>query len=70
MLPKSLQDAIAYAEKTTNENSRIQVNYAINYSGRSDIIQACKSIANKVKDGLVLPANINEKFVEEELETN
>ncbi|KAM7522076.1 hypothetical protein LguiA_011978 [Lonicera macranthoides] len=42
---------------------------ALNYSGRYDITQACKSIANKVKDGLLQPQDINESIFEQELET-
>ncbi|GKB36122.1 cis-prenyltransferase 4, chloroplastic-like protein [Tanacetum coccineum] len=37
---------------------------------RQDITQACKSIATKVKDGVILPNQINEKIFQQELYTN
>uniref|UniRef100_A0A5B7C083 Alkyl transferase n=1 Tax=Davidia involucrata TaxID=16924 RepID=A0A5B7C083_DAVIN len=69
-LPKSLQKLIADAVKTTKENSRLQLIVAVSYSGQYDIVQACKRIAHKVKDGLIQPEDINETQIEWELETN
>ncbi|KAA8543739.1 hypothetical protein F0562_022084 [Nyssa sinensis] len=54
-LPKSLQELIADAAKTTKENPRFQLIVAVSYSGQYDIAQACQRIAHKVKDGLIQP---------------
>ncbi|KAA8549396.1 hypothetical protein F0562_001080 [Nyssa sinensis] len=69
-LPKSLQKLIAKSEEATKANSRLHLIIALNYSGRYDIKQACKSIACKVKDGLILPEDIDESLIEQQLQTN
>ncbi|KAM1276761.1 hypothetical protein ACFX13_029934 [Malus domestica] len=69
-LPKSLQKVISDAEERTKDNSRLHLIVAVSYSGKYDVVQACKSICHKVKDGLVQVDDINESLVEQELETN
>lgn len=69
-LPTTLQQLISDAEEATKENSNFQFIVAVSYSGKYDIIQACKGIAQKVKDGIVELDNIDETLVEKELETN
>lgn len=68
-LPKSLQESISHAEETTKLNLGTQFTFAINYSGKYDIIQACKCVTEKVKNGLIQPHDINEDLLEQELET-
>ena len=43
---------------------------AVSYSGQYDVVQACRKIAWKVKDGDLMPEDISESLIEEELETN
>ncbi|XP_062085162.1 dehydrodolichyl diphosphate synthase 2 [Humulus lupulus] len=69
-LPISLQKLIADAEEKTKENSIFQLIVAVSYSGKYDVLQACKSIAQKAKDGLVQVEDIDESLIEQELETN
>ncbi|WOG96008.1 hypothetical protein DCAR_0415338 [Daucus carota subsp. sativus] len=69
-LPTSLQRLIARVEKNTKHNTGLHLVVAVNYSGKYDIVQACQSIAQKVKDGLIEPEEINESSIEQELETN
>jgi ditrans,polycis-polyprenyl diphosphate synthase len=69
-LPKSLQKLISDAEETTKDDSRLQLIVAVSYSGKYDIIQACRSIASKVKDGALELEDISESLIEQELETN
>lgn len=69
-LPKSLQKLISDAEETTKDNSRLQLIVAVSYSGKYDIVQACKSIASKVKDGVIQLEDVGEGLIEQELETN
>ncbi|MED6140299.1 hypothetical protein PIB30_091809 [Stylosanthes scabra] len=61
---------INYAEESTKENSRLQLIVAVSYSGKYDVVQACKSVAKKVKDGILDLEEINEDIIEKELETN
>ncbi|KAJ8570735.1 hypothetical protein K7X08_037707 [Anisodus acutangulus] len=69
-LPKSLQDLIDKAVKTTEGNSRLHLVVAVNYSGQYDVVQACQTIGQKVKDGIIEPKDINSLLVEQELQTN
>lgn len=69
-LPESLQKLISDAEEATKDSSRFQLIVAVSYSGKNDIVQACKSLACKVKDGVVQLEDISESMVEQELETN
>ncbi|OIS96159.1 PREDICTED: dehydrodolichyl diphosphate synthase 2-like [Nicotiana attenuata] len=69
-LPKSLQDLIDKAVKTTKENSRLHLVVAVNYSGQYDVVQACQNIAQKVKDGIIEPKDVDGFLVEQELQTN
>ncbi|GAB2234956.1 hypothetical protein Drorol1_Dr00004229 [Drosera rotundifolia] len=68
-LSPSLRGFIAQAEETTKDNKRLQLIVALNYSGKYDIIQACKSIAQKAKAGIIEPEDIDETLIEQELET-
>ncbi|KAI4306615.1 hypothetical protein L6164_029876 [Bauhinia variegata] len=69
-LPTSLQRAIRNAEEVTKDNSKFHLIFAVNYGGKYDVVQACKSVAEKVKDGLIQLEDINENLIEQELETN
>ncbi|KAF8010617.1 hypothetical protein BT93_J1303 [Corymbia citriodora subsp. variegata] len=69
-LPKSLQKLFADAEEMTRSNSRFQLIVAVSYSGKHDIVQACKTIARKVKDGHLELEDISERMIEQELETS
>jgi ditrans,polycis-polyprenyl diphosphate synthase len=69
-LPKCLQKIITIIEEKTKDNSRLQLIMAINYGGKYDIVQACKSVAKKVQDGIIHLEDINENIIENELETN
>lgn len=69
-LPASLQGMVHNAEESTKENSRLQLIVAVSYSGKYDVVQACKSVAKKVKDGVVQLEDIDESLIEQELETN
>ncbi|KAL3580008.1 hypothetical protein D5086_017843 [Populus alba] len=69
-LPESLKKLISDVEEKTKDNSRLHLIVAVSYSGKYDVTQACKSIAQKVKDGTVQLEDIDESLLEQELETN
>ncbi|KAG6760961.1 hypothetical protein POTOM_034149 [Populus tomentosa] len=69
-LPESLKKLISDVEEKTKDNSRLHLIVAVGYSGKYDVTQACKSIAQKVKDGTVQLEDIDESLLEQELETN
>ncbi|XP_047311937.1 cis-prenyltransferase 4, chloroplastic-like [Impatiens glandulifera] len=69
-LPKFLQDTIAKVEESTRANSRLHLVAAISYSGRRDLLKACKNIAEKVRAKSMEPEDINESLIDQELSTN
>ncbi|OIT02384.1 PREDICTED: dimethylallylcistransferase, chloroplastic-like [Nicotiana attenuata] len=68
-LPITLQKRIELTEETTKDNTRLHLMLALNYGGHYDILEATKSIASKVKDGLLQLEDIDNKLFDEELAT-
>ncbi|XP_066310233.1 uncharacterized protein [Miscanthus floridulus] len=69
-LPVSLQKTAREAEEATRSNSQLDLTLAIGYSGRRDIVQACRNLAQKVHDKLLKPEDIDESLFADELETS
>ncbi len=62
-LPDRSRKAMENAILETAKNNRMRLTLALNYSGRWEIAEAAKSLAQKVKDGLIEPQDIdNEMF--------
>ena len=68
-LPVGLQKEITHAMEQTRDNRTIQFNVATNYGGRLEILQACRSIADRVQKGLLQPDEIDEAVFERHLYT-
>jgi undecaprenyl diphosphate synthase len=68
-LPTALQEEIALAEATTRHNQGIHFTVATNYGGRQEIVQACQAIAEKVQNGSIDPADIDENLFDHHLYT-
>jgi ditrans,polycis-polyprenyl diphosphate synthase len=69
-LPVSLQKTAREAEEATRNNCQLDLALAIGYSGRRDIVQACRNLAQKVHDKLLKPEDIDESLFADELETS
>ncbi|KAL9247704.1 hypothetical protein vseg_021108 [Gypsophila vaccaria] len=69
-IPNSLQQVLQQTKVATVNNTKTHVIFAISYSGKNDLVQACQSIATKVRNGLVEPKDITESLIERELETS
>ncbi len=69
-LPESLQQEINFSMEQTCHNQGIQFSIATNYGGRQEILQACRSIATEVEQGLLKPEDINEQLFESHLYTH
>lgn len=65
-LDKNLQESIERAEEATKNNQAINVNFALSYGGRAEIVEAIKNII-KTK---VAPEKIDEKTVSQNLWTS
>ncbi|VAH66067.1 unnamed protein product [Triticum turgidum subsp. durum] len=69
-LPASLRRTARDAEEATRDNLQLDLTLAISYSGRRDIVQACRSLAQKVRGELLRPEDIDESLFAGELETS
>lgn len=69
-LPEHLQDLITEVEDATAGYNDFYLNVAIAYGGRAEIIDATKLIAEKVKNGVIEPNEIDESVFEDHLYTS
>lgn len=66
-LPASLQEGIAHAQRRTRDNSGLILNLAVNYGGRSEIVDAASAIAHRVAAGNVRPEEVDEALFRQHL---
>jgi tritrans,polycis-undecaprenyl-diphosphate synthase [geranylgeranyl-diphosphate specific] len=69
LLPPQVLAAIKEAEKTTANYDKFQLNVAIGYGGRTEIVDAVQRIAEKVQKGELDPARISDETIEKHLYT-
>lgn len=68
-LPKSNYEQLMQAIEDTNYNTRMTLTLALSYSGRWDLMQATRRMAQDVADGKLLPADINDSIISSYLST-
>jgi undecaprenyl diphosphate synthase len=68
-LPDDVQSALAEALGQTRGNSMLQLNLALNYGGRDEIIRAAQALAAEVQAGRLLPSDITEPLLSARLDT-
>lgn len=68
-LPKDCQNNLAEAIASTQQNSGLILQLALNYSGRWEITEAVKKIAEEAKAGLIKPEEIDEQYFATHLKT-
>lgn len=59
VLSPELQYMMDYIEDETKEMTKINLNIAVNYGGRQEILHSVKKIAQRVKNGELLPEEIS-----------
>lgn len=69
-LPGHTLDALLEAEKRTKDNTGLQLNFALNYGGRDEIVNAFAELAELVKAGEIDPKEINEQYISRYLYTS
>jgi len=67
MFPKNIKDIMNKLMEQTKNNKKFILNIAMAYSGRIEILDAVKKIANLVKKGLINVKDINNKLFSENL---
>lgn len=66
-LPSKVEEAIKRIENDTKNNKSGIFNICINYGGRSEIVDACKKITNKVLNNEISVEDINEEVFSDNL---
>ena len=69
MLPAKCHKELLNAIETTSANTGLVLTLALSYSSRREIVQAAKTIALKVQQGLMSAEDINEDLFERNLYT-
>lgn len=68
-LPEDITALIGDAEASSKDATGMHLNIALNYGGRDEILQAVRSLAKRVKDGILQYDQIDESVIESELYT-
>eukprot|EP00457_Paulinella_chromatophora_P006722 gb/GEZN01006741.1/.p1 GENE.gb/GEZN01006741.1/~~gb/GEZN01006741.1/.p1 ORF type:complete len:377 (+),score=61.09 gb/GEZN01006741.1/:107-1237(+) len=63
MLPEHIQEAFFSLEKETASCNGFQLNLCVSYGSRSEIVRACRLVAQKVKDGELTTDQIGEEML-------
>jgi undecaprenyl diphosphate synthase len=68
-LPREVLEEMELTESLTASNDRLYLAFAINYSGRDDILRAVKRISQKVARGEIDISEIDDRLISQELDT-
>lgn len=68
-LSQALCQEMSRAEERTAANQRLTLNIVVNYGGKWELVQATKTLAQKVRDGLISLDEINEESIGQALDT-
>jgi len=68
-LPPKVQESLHHAMELTKNNTQMTLSLALSYSGRWEIMEAAKQIAQAAKEGKLDPNEINESMFESFLST-
>ena len=69
LLPDSTRKRLMEAVDQTSNNTGLKLNLAISYGAKQEIIEAVKSISNKVKKNIISLENIDENIINDHLYT-
>lgn len=68
-IPKLTRNAVTNAVEKTKDNDGIIVNFAFNYGGRDDILQAIRQVISEIQDKKVEMDNVDEELFQHYLYT-
>ncbi len=68
-LPEFVQQQLAKTKAALAKNNGLTLILALSYGGRTEIVEAVREIASKVKRGAIEPAEINEQIFAQHLYT-
>jgi len=67
LLPDSVKEGISKAEHATEQYNKFKLFIAVAYSGRMEIVDAVRLIADRVKRGLLKPGDVDEETISRHL---
>jgi len=68
-LPSEVQDKMHWAEEATARNTGTTLTLALNYGGRSELVDAFRGLAAEIKQGHISPDRITEEDIHRHLYT-
>lgn len=68
-LPEFVQDQLKKTIAALAKNTGLTLILALSYGGRTELVEAMRNIGQKIKEGEVEPAEINESLISENLYT-
>ncbi len=68
-LPTSMQKTVARAVDTTRRGGKLDVTIALSYSGRQDIVRACRRVLADVAEGRMVLQDLDENAMARRLDT-
>jgi undecaprenyl diphosphate synthase len=69
LLPEKVRTVLKKTMELTKNNSKLVLNIALSYSGKWDLVQACKTIAIAVQAGKINPESVDEQLLASYLST-
>jgi len=69
-LPDAVQEALGEAIHRTRNNTGLRVCLALNYGGRAEIVDAARALAEKARQGALMPEQIDETTLQRHLYTD
>ncbi len=69
-LPEFVQAQLKKTKAALAKNNGLTLILALSYGGRTELIEAIRSIGDKIKDGKLDPAEINEQLISQHLYTS
>jgi len=66
-LPQRVVDAVNYAEEQTEHHDQLQLNIALAYGGRNELLRTAKEIAEDVDAGTLTPEDVSVEEIESRL---
>lgn len=62
-MPEDIVTLMDIVESRSDDKDKIHINIAVNYGGRAEIVKSAKELAEKVKNGEILPEEITEDML-------
>ncbi|MDT9546403.1 MAG: isoprenyl transferase [Chlorobium sp.] len=69
LLPLKVRQTLEDTIELTKNNSSLTLTIALSYSGKWDLVQACRKVAEEVEAGRITAGEVNEQLIESHLST-